>query len=148
MASGARTVLLSRWRTGGQTSCDLMREFAQELPHAEPSEAWQRAVFLAANTPLNLDAEPRIKPTAGEEVPKATHPFFWAGYLLVDTGAAARRPDAQAEAPPAKPDDADAGLKGAGNGPANPPAPPADGRGAAPGKNRAKSPDAARKRRL
>ena len=32
MANGARTVLLSRWRTGGQTSFDLVREFAQEFP--------------------------------------------------------------------------------------------------------------------
>ncbi len=27
MANGARTILLSRWRTGGQTSVDLVREF-------------------------------------------------------------------------------------------------------------------------
>jgi CHAT domain-containing protein len=154
MASGARTVLLSRWRTGGQTSCDLVREFAQELPHTEPSEAWQRAVFLVANTQLNLETEPRIKPTAGEEVPKANHPFFWAGYLLVDTGAAAHRPDAQEEAAPAKPEDGGAVLKGAGNGAGNVLRPPPGGekgagaKAGANGKNRAKTPDAARKRRL
>ncbi len=35
MASGVRTILLSRWRSGGQSSLDLVREFAQELPHAD-----------------------------------------------------------------------------------------------------------------
>ena len=59
MASGARTVLLSRWRTGGQTSFDLVREFAQELPHTTPADAWQRAVLLAVDSRLNLEAEPR-----------------------------------------------------------------------------------------
>ena len=43
MSSGVRTVLISRWRTGGQTSYDLVREFAQELPHTTPVDAWQRA---------------------------------------------------------------------------------------------------------
>ena len=46
LGSGVRTVLLSRWRTGGQTSYDLVREFAQELPHTAPADAWQRAVFV------------------------------------------------------------------------------------------------------
>ena len=41
MANGARTLLLSRWRTGGQTSFDLVREFAQELPRTSPADAWQ-----------------------------------------------------------------------------------------------------------
>lgn len=103
MASGARTILLSRWRTGGQTSYDLVREFTQELPHIEPSDAWQRAVFLAANSPVNLDAEPRVKGGALEDAPKATHPFFWAGYMLVDTGAEAHRPDGHFDEAPAKP---------------------------------------------
>lgn len=87
MASGSQTILISRWRTGGQTSFDLVREFAQELPHISPAEAWQRAVQVAENTPLEPDREPRLKkvPAAGESL-KADHPFFWAGYMLVDSG--------------------------------------------------------------
>ena len=61
MATGARTILLSRWRTGGQSSYDLVREFVQELPHTSPADAWQRAVLLESESRLNLDAEPRIK---------------------------------------------------------------------------------------
>ncbi len=86
MANGARTVLLGRWRTGGQTSIDLVREFAQELPHTSASDAWQRAVLLVADAPVNPTLEPRLKIGALEEPPRASHPFFWAGYLLVDTG--------------------------------------------------------------
>ena len=97
MASGARTVLLSRWRSGGQTSYDLVREFAQELPHTTPADAWQRAVFVVADGRLNLDAEPRVKKAAVDEAPKANHPFFWAGYLLVDSGTQPPKGDA---APP------------------------------------------------
>jgi len=87
MASGCRTVLLSRWRTGGRTSYELVREFAQELPHIAPSEAWQRSVFLAAASRLELDQEPRVKRTT-DEPPAANHPFFWAGYMLIDSGTA------------------------------------------------------------
>jgi hypothetical protein len=92
MSCGAQTLLVSRWRTGGQTAYDLVREFAQELPHTTAADAWQRAVLLTADTRLNLaaeprlKAEPRVKPAPGAEAPRANHPFFWAGYLLIDSG--------------------------------------------------------------
>ncbi|HIQ22499.1 MAG TPA: CHAT domain-containing protein [Planctomycetes bacterium] len=86
LSTGARTLLLARWRTGGQTSYDLVREFAQELPHTAPAAAWQRAVLLTMDTPLDLEREPRITRVAVADPPEAVHPFFWAGYLLVDPG--------------------------------------------------------------
>ncbi|MCS7305430.1 MAG: CHAT domain-containing protein [Thermoguttaceae bacterium] len=87
MNNGARTILLSRWRPAGKTAFDLVREFAQEIPYTTAAEAWQRAVLLAANQTLDPEAEPRLKkPAPDEEPPKTDHPFFWAGYLLVDTG--------------------------------------------------------------
>ena len=92
MSSGVRTVLISRWREGGQTSFDLVREFAQELPHASPAEAWQRSVQVAMNTQLEPEREPRRKKAlAGSEPPKAEHAFFWAGFLLADSGTAPRQ---------------------------------------------------------
>lgn len=99
MANGARTVLLSRWRTGGQTSFDLVREFTQELPQTSPADAWQRAVLLTVNSRLNLDAEPRIKRSPTEETPMASHPFFWAGYMLVDCGTAPEQPGPKPDEP-------------------------------------------------
>jgi hypothetical protein len=117
MSCGARTILLSRWRTGGQTSYQLVREFAQELPHTTAADAWQRAVLVTAGTRLDLAGEPRIKGAATDEPPKANHPFFWAGYLLVDTGPAPTRPDEPAEEPV---------LKLKPPEPIGPPAPPGD----------------------
>ncbi|MGD9723215.1 MAG: CHAT domain-containing protein [Pirellulales bacterium] len=87
LASGTRTVLMSRWRTAGQTSFDLVREFVQELPHTTPADAWQRSVQIVSDTELDPAREPRIANTSGAGEPrKASHPFFWAGYMLIDTG--------------------------------------------------------------
>jgi hypothetical protein len=86
MATGARTVLISRWRVGGQTDFDLVREFLRELPHVEASAAWRRSVALARARPVDPTREPRLKLNLVDEPPKASHPLFWAGYLLADTG--------------------------------------------------------------
>jgi tetratricopeptide (TPR) repeat protein len=96
MASGSRTVLISRWRTGGQTSFDLVREFARELPHSGASYAWQRSVFLLHSQPIDPPLEPRIRANLTAPPAMASHPFFWAGYLLVDTGS----PPLAADDPP------------------------------------------------
>ncbi|HEY2839980.1 MAG TPA: CHAT domain-containing protein [Pirellulales bacterium] len=126
MANGARTILLSRWRTGGQSSVDLVREFVQELPHATATDAWQRAVVLVGETQLDPSSEPRLKLTARDEAPKADHPFFWAGYMLVDTGALPqeladqqKKNPAEAAAPPV------AAVKPPAGAPAQDPAPKA-----------------------
>ncbi len=86
MASGSRTVMLSRWRVGGQSTVDLMREFIQELPHSPAPVAWRRSVQLAAGRVLDPASEPRLRAGRSADGLKADHPFFWAGYLLVDTG--------------------------------------------------------------
>lgn len=94
MATGAKSVLISRWRTGGKTAYDFVREFAQELPHSAPAEAWQRSVLLARTSALDVAAEPRIDRLEGIDAPPTTdHPFFWAGYLLADTGNGANQND-------------------------------------------------------
>jgi hypothetical protein len=87
MGSGARTILLARWRTGGRTNLDLVREYAQELPNIPADEAWQRACWLAREAQLDASREPRLKRSdEATKMPTAEHPFFWAGYMLVDTG--------------------------------------------------------------
>jgi hypothetical protein len=88
IARGAETVLVSRWRTGGRTNLQLVREFVQELPHVPAAEAWQRSILVTRTTQLEPAHEPRLKqPDVVGEAPNAEHPFFWAGYLLVDRGA-------------------------------------------------------------
>lgn len=103
MSGGARTILLSRWRTGGETSIDLVRQFVQEVPFTTAAEAWQRSVELVKEHPLNWEREPRLKRFEAAELPRAEHPFFWSGYALIDTGAAPRGDNepAPADAPPA-----------------------------------------------
>ena len=86
MSTGTRTLLISRWRVGGQSSYELIREFVQELPYASASDAWQRSVQLLMETPVDFDHEPRLKKTANPQPMTAHHPFFWAGYMLVNTG--------------------------------------------------------------
>jgi CHAT domain-containing protein len=108
MSCGARTILLSRWRTGGQSSFDLVREFAQELPHTSPTDAWQRAVMLQSAAQLNLQAEPRVKRTQSDETLDAGHPFFWAGYMLLDTGQVSQKSEPKPPAPADKPKKSDA----------------------------------------
>lgn len=92
MSCGARTMLISRWRTGGQTSFDVAREFTQELPHTSPADAWQRAVMVVSDSQLDVEAEPRVRPSPTVDAPKADHPFFWSGYMLVDSGVAVAEP--------------------------------------------------------
>jgi hypothetical protein len=102
MANGARTILLSRWRTGGQTSYDLTREFAQELPHAPAAACWRRSVQLAIHSEIDPENEPRVDEFEAAKGLKAEPPFFWAGYLLVDTGANPNVAPPEAKAPPAE----------------------------------------------
>lgn len=91
MEAGAETIFMSRWRVGGQTTLDATREFAQELPYASAADAWQRSVQILRTMPINPKAELRVKQERREvEIPEepltAEHPFFWAGYLVVDSG--------------------------------------------------------------
>jgi CHAT domain-containing protein len=86
MANGSRTVLLSRWRTGGRTTSDLIREFAQDLPQTTAARAWRRSVLLCMDNPIVPADEPRIAVTAKGGPANGSHPFFWSGYLLIDTG--------------------------------------------------------------
>jgi hypothetical protein len=109
--------LLSRWRTGGQTSFDLVREFMQELSTNSASDAWQRAVLLTMDSRVNFAAEPRVKHAATGDAPKASHAFFWAGYMLVDSGAAAEKEEEKPGEPVIKEKPRDKGAeKGAAKG--------------------------------
>ena len=98
LGSGARTVLISRWRPGGRTSYDLVREFMQELPYTSAAKSWQRSVSLVQQSPISPELEPRVNLEVGVSPPPPTHPFFWAPYLIVDTGSeppeAVKEPDA------------------------------------------------------
>ncbi len=86
MASGASNILLSRWPVGGQSTFDLIREYVQELPYTSAARAWRRSVLLAARNPIDPMQEPKLRMVSVTDEVRATHPFFWASYLLIDTG--------------------------------------------------------------
>ena len=97
LAAGAQTALISRWNVGGKVSVDLVDEFLRDLSadatveqslnaFSTAPKSWRRAVDLIVAEPPELAREPRIKPSSGAAISDARHPFFWAGYLLVDCG--------------------------------------------------------------
>lgn len=85
MAAGTRTVVLARWRTGGLSSMEVLREFLNGLPQDPPAAAWQRSLLLVRSSELDPVNEPRLKDVAADTAPTAEHPFFWAGYLMMGT---------------------------------------------------------------
>ena len=109
MATGTRTALLSRWRTGGRAPAVLVREFATALPTLSASEAWRTAVELTRAEKLDPVTEPRLAKSKDVQELSADHPFFWSGYLLIDTGAEPKETDEDVLPPadPAKEDDDD-----------------------------------------
>jgi hypothetical protein len=105
MASGSRTVLISRWRVGGQTTLDLTREFAMELGKQSAVKAWERSVNLLKDSEIDNAAEPRLREKVLDQPLTGKHPYFWSSYMLVDSGF-----QPETNAPPAKDpetDDAD-----------------------------------------
>lgn len=99
MGSGARTILMSRWRTGGQTSIDLAREFLQELPSSPASTAWKRSIEVVEQADIVPGREPRLDEGKITQTLTSKHPFWWSGYLLVDTGIDPKREEAGAKPP-------------------------------------------------
>ncbi len=87
LASGSRTVALSRWRVGGESTYKLMGRFLEKSRELPVDQAWQ----LAINSIRAGQSDPAKEPRARDfNAPIDTsHPFFWSGYMLVDVSSAA-----------------------------------------------------------
>ncbi len=85
-ACGAKTVLMSRWKTGGRASYDLVGEFLKNYQTLPAAEAWRQALLTVGGNPLDLSQEPRVKANPGDPVPTAANPFFWGAFILIDRG--------------------------------------------------------------
>ncbi|MDA7952134.1 MAG: CHAT domain-containing protein [Pirellulaceae bacterium] len=83
-ASGSRTVLLSRWKTGGESQRQLLKEFTETYHKNSAPTALQAAILNLWSVTLNDETEPRIRKLPQEHTFTAKHPFFWAGNLLMD----------------------------------------------------------------
>jgi hypothetical protein len=81
--SGVRSVLLSRWAVGGESSAIALRELVQELPFAGLNSSWARARSVLRQSELNPESEPLlIKSEHARQGLTGDQPLFWAGYLL------------------------------------------------------------------
>ena len=85
-ACGAKTLLISRWKTGGRASYDLVGEFLLNYQTLPAAEAWRQAILTVGGNPLDPKEEPRVRIDPGEQAPSAAHPFFWGAFVLVDRG--------------------------------------------------------------
>jgi len=120
LAAGATTAVVSRWRMGGKLGVDLVEEFLRDLaiePDADDAAparsraaaSWQRAIDVVMAEEPDVAREPRVKQSPAAALADAKHPFFWAGYTLIDCGSgryeepAAAPPAAQPAAPAAPP---------------------------------------------
>lgn len=83
MAAGTRTILISRWRTGGANSLALTRNYAARLPKQTGSQALRESIAVARELELNYENEPRVRAKKSDPVLKAEHPIFWAGNMLL-----------------------------------------------------------------
>ena len=93
MGSGARTILIARWRPGGRSSYELIQEFLRELPHTTAADAWQRSIEFVTQLDVDPEREPRIDLGNSTEIPKLKHPLFWSAFMLVDAGTPPRKED-------------------------------------------------------
>lgn len=94
--AGVRSVLLSRWAVGGESTAIALREFLQELPFTGMTQSWQRARMVLRRSELDPSAEPLlIQAEHSREGVTGNQPLFWAGYLI----SSPPHPSAAAESP-------------------------------------------------
>ncbi len=92
LANGSDTVILPRWRLEGNSPATLSALFLAQLEKSETaSEAWKKAVLRFAGEEIEIASEPRIGKSDEMERVSATHPFFWAGNILIDSGSGSLR---------------------------------------------------------
>ena len=92
LATGAKSILISRWRAGGQSSLDLTRDYVVRIKDHAGADALFDAYAEIRKTDVDFDKEIRIKQGRKKvDSLKAEHPFFWAGNMLVDLESAALR---------------------------------------------------------
>ncbi|MGI9474250.1 MAG: CHAT domain-containing protein [Rubripirellula sp.] len=81
--AGVRSVLISRWAVGGESTAIALREFLQELPFTGMNQSWQRARMVLRDAELDPAAEPLlIQAEHSREGVTGDQPLFWSGYLI------------------------------------------------------------------
>jgi hypothetical protein len=82
-AAGVRSVLLSRWAVGGESSAIVLRELLQELPFSGMNESWRRARMMLRRSELDPEAEPLLTQADHDrDGLTGNEPLFWASYMI------------------------------------------------------------------
>lgn len=88
VASGSRTVLISRWPTRGKSAIDLTTNYVELAGQAPAAEALQAARKKVRELALEFPLEPRTEAPGKPADPPVQllmdHPLFWAGYMVID----------------------------------------------------------------
>ncbi len=84
MASGTRTVMISRWPTRGQSTLTITNRFQENLSKMPAANAIFEAQKWMREQKPDLTLEPRVKKNPKPLELTATHPFFWAGYMAME----------------------------------------------------------------
>ena len=83
MASGARSVVLSRWNTGGQMQVELAARYARSAVTMPVTTAMQDAIKQIGAMEVDVTKEPRLKEDPQPVKLTGVAPFFWASPMLV-----------------------------------------------------------------
>ncbi|MEQ8847366.1 hypothetical protein [Botrimarina sp.] len=83
LAGGTDGLLVERWQSGGRRAGELAAEWLLGFERLGAAAAWERSLALGRTTPLDPAAEPRLTVEPGQ-TPAAEHPFWWAGFFVVD----------------------------------------------------------------
>jgi tetratricopeptide (TPR) repeat protein len=84
-ASGTRTLLISRWNVGGDSTLEVSRKYLDNLAaDMSPVSAWHSAAHALTQTKLDWSKETRLKPAKTPPEVTGAHPLFWSSYMLMD----------------------------------------------------------------
>ncbi len=83
MASGTRSILISRWNTGGKTALQLSGQYLEKMKPDGINKAIFDARQAIRESDLDVANEPRMKVDSDAPELKAEHPFFWASHMLL-----------------------------------------------------------------
>jgi len=83
MASGSRSILISRWNTAGKTAFQLTGNYASSHKADGTVKAIANSRKLVRETDLDSANEPRYRSKGDQPKIKTEHPFFWASHMLL-----------------------------------------------------------------
>ena len=88
MYAGAPTIVASLWKVSDDSTALLMGEFYKNLKTMPKAEALRQAqlTLMRAEIPLSGVRGLQVSPTEAGQTIRASHPYFWAPFILIGAG--------------------------------------------------------------